>query len=161
MSPQFKCHVTSKCHHGYMMFGKTAANLPRYQPIAIQDQGIPWQALELWLTIHWPLIAHSFCWFHRIVLQSYPDSHIIDTIMPLDCLAINTNSCKNYLNSFALSKLKNMAFPLANMWCNTSVLKACSLKKKFTGLPECKKLWTNLDKVWDTFLRKSYLETRP
>lgn len=50
--------------------------------------------------------------------------------MPLDPLARNTNSCKNYLNSFALSKLKDMAFPLSNMWCNTSVLKACSFKKK-------------------------------
>lgn len=48
--------------------------------------------------------------------------------MPLDHLARNTNSCKSYLNSFALSKLKDMAFPLSNTWCNTSVLKWCSFK---------------------------------
>lgn len=110
--------------------------------------------------MHWTLTARSFCWFHRILCKSHPDRQKVDTIVPLDHLARNTNSCKNYLNSFALSKLKDTAFPLSNMWCNTSVLKACSFKKKFTGLPECKQLWANLDKVWDTFLRKSYLEIR-
>lgn len=49
--------------------------------------------------------------------------------MPLDHSARNINSCKNYLSSFALSKLKDVAFPLSNMGCNTSTLNTYNLKK--------------------------------
>lgn len=79
--------------------------------------------------------------------------------MPLDHLARNTNSCKNYLSSFALSKLKDMAFPLSSTWCNTSVLNTYSLKKNLLVSlnvnNSLSQLWQSLGYILEAILSRN------